>query len=55
MQLRARHTASGTVFGSRPELITVYPILDDIVEEDPIMPIENENGWVILDGGVVTA
>lgn len=51
-QLRAQ--ANGTVFGSKPRLITVYPMPDDIIEEDPNMPPENEEGWIILDGEVVT-
>ena len=53
VQLRALHTASGTVIGSRPQLITVYPMSDDIVEEDPILPGENEDGLIILDGGTI--
>ncbi len=48
VQLRARHE-SGTVFGSRTKLVTVYPMY----EEDPNLPAENEEGWVILDGETV--
>lgn len=50
VQLRAKHEGSGTVFGSKPEFVTVYPMLDEIIEDDPNMPSENEEGWVILDG-----
>ena len=50
MQLRAQHSNSGTIFGSRKKLITVYSMNDDILEEDPTMPAENEDGWIILDG-----
>lgn len=54
MQLRAQH-ANGTVFGSKIKLITVYPMLDDIIEEDPTLPAVDEDGWIILDGEVVDA
>lgn len=50
VQLRAYHTPSGTIFGSHIELFTVYPVNDDIVEDDPMLPAENEEGWIILDG-----
>ena len=54
VQLRAQHTTSGTVFGSRPQLFTVYPMHDEIIEEDPTLPAENEEGWIVLDGEIVT-
>jgi hypothetical protein len=54
VQLRAKHRNSGAVFGSRPQLFTVYPMNDEILEEDPTLPAENEEGWVILDGETVT-
>lgn len=55
VQLRAQHAQSGTIFGSRTQLITVYPILDEILEEEePIMPPANEEGWIVLDGETVT-
>lgn len=50
IQLRAQHSKSGTVFGNKPKSITVYPMLDEILEEDPTMPSENEEGMIILDG-----
>ena len=53
VQLRACHQGSVTVFGTRPQLITVYPMDDDIIEEDPIVPPlpgEDEDGVIILDG-----
>jgi hypothetical protein len=53
VQLRAQHAASGTIFGCRPELISVYPMHDGIIEENPELPAENEEGWVILDGKTV--
>jgi hypothetical protein len=54
VQLRAQHAESGTVFGSRPQLFTVYPMNDEILEEDPTLPAENEEDWIILDGEVIT-
>ena len=54
VQLRAQHADSGTVFGCRPTLFTVYPMLDEIVEEDPTLPAPNEDGWVILDGETIS-
>ena len=53
VQIRAQHIQSGTIFGSRPQLITVYPMNDEILEEDPMMPAENEEGWIILDGETI--
>ena len=59
VQLCATHGPSGTVFGSRPQLITVYPMNDDIIEEPPVVPDspsvpEEQDGWVIFDGGIIT-
>ena len=50
VQLRAY--ADGSTFASHETLITVYPINDDIVTEDPDLPMADE-GWVILDGSTV--
>ena len=50
VQLRAQHAENGAVFGTRPQLITVYPMRDDILDEDPMMPAKNDEGWIILDG-----
>ena len=49
VQLRAQHQ-DGTVFASHEQLIVVYPINDDIIKDNPSMPGENEEGWIILDG-----
>ena len=54
VQLRAQHADNGTIFGCRPTLFTVYPMLDEIVEEDPTLPAPNEDGWVILDGETIS-
>ena len=48
VQLKAEY--NGTVFASRQQLVTVYPLND--VSDKP--PAPNENGWAILDGGSVT-
>ncbi len=53
VQLRAQHINNGTVFGSRTKLITVYPMPDDILEEDPNMPDENAEGLIVLDGKTI--
>ena len=50
VQLRAQRAEDGTIFGNRPKLVTVYPMSDDILDEDPTMPAENEEGWIVLDG-----
>ena len=54
VQLRAQPFAD-TPFGSRQQLFTVYPMLDDIITDDsaasPEIPIEH--GWMILDGEAV--
>jgi len=53
VQIRAQHAQNGTIFGSHPQLITVYPMNDEILDEDPMMPAENEEGWIILDGETI--
>lgn len=53
VQIRALHKISGSVFGSYPQSITVYPMSDDIIEEDPDLPSEDKDGWIILDGKTV--
>jgi hypothetical protein len=42
----------GPVFGSKQHVITVYPMLDDIIDEDTAIESPNvtDEGWVILDG-----
>ena len=50
MQLRAQ-PAGGEVFGCKKNLITVYPMLDDIIEEDsPVETAPTEEGWILFDG-----
>ena len=54
MQLRAQPITGGP-FGSKERLITVYPMPDDIIIDDPsigpgVSPIED---WIILDGDTI--
>ena len=53
VQLRAQHAENGTIFGSRTQLVSVYPMNDDILEDNPMLPPENEEGWIILDGETI--
>ena len=46
VQLRAVH--AGTAFASKEELITVYPINDEVIDTE--LPKPSEEGYVILDG-----
>lgn len=56
VQLRAQHSATGTIFGSRPQLVTVYPMDDGILnEEEVVVPPATEDGLVVLDGGSINA
>lgn len=51
VQLRAHDLGTGSVFASRQQSITVYPIEDHIINgNDQIVTPETEDGWVILDG-----
>ena len=52
VQLRAQ-AQDGTVFGTKPQLITVYPMNDEILEEDPTMPLPDEKSRIIFDGGTI--
>ena len=54
VQLRAQPFADAP-FGSRQQLFTVYPMLDDIIEDDSAADpeIPTEHGWMILDGEAV--
>ena len=54
LQLRAQ-PAIGAPFGSKEQLITVYPMPDDIIIDDPTIDPEvpTEEGWIILDGDVI--
>ena len=52
MQFRARLISDGRIIGCRPKLITVYPINDDLLEDDYI-PSESQGDWIILDGASI--
>lgn len=45
----------GSQFGCKEQLITVYPMPDDIIIDDPTSDpdIPIENGWIILDGKAI--
>ena len=49
MQLRGQLAATGMVFGCKPRLITVYPINDELLGDDIIVPTA-DNNWIVLDG-----
>lgn len=60
VQLRACSVA-GEAFGCTERLFTVYPMPDDIMlddytvfESDPILNVQTEDGWVVLDGNTIT-
>jgi hypothetical protein len=54
VQLRAQ-PGVGVPFGSKEQLITVYPMPDDIIIDDPTIEPEvpTEEGWIILDGDTI--
>jgi hypothetical protein len=49
VQLRAT-TATGIPIASPQQLITVYPVYDDTILDDAILPTPSYDGLVILDG-----
>ena len=50
LQLRAQPNI-GAPFGSKEQLVTVYPMPDDIIIDDPTIPeTPTEEGWIVLDG-----
>lgn len=53
VQFRAQHAGTGEVFGIKPELFNVYPMVDEALDM-PTMPVPNEDGWILLDGQDVT-
>lgn len=55
VQMRAQDSVSGTVFGCSPQNITVYPMDDGIIAENPMLPPETEDGFIILDGQVISS
>ncbi|MBP3631230.1 MAG: hypothetical protein J6J23_07095 [Clostridia bacterium] len=51
-QLRARGP-EGQFFASKKHMITVYPVYDDNIMGDEILPTPTADGWVILDGQTI--
>lgn len=43
----------GSKFASQQQLITIYPILDDLITDDPAPDAPTTDGWTILDGGSI--
>lgn len=52
VQLRAM-TLDGTPIASRESAITVYPIFDESILDDEILPTPDYDGWVYLDGQTI--
>lgn len=54
VQLQGK-TVSGSKFGSKKGLITVYPVYDDSILDDNITPTPTpeDNGLIILDGNAI--
>lgn len=50
-QVQLRGQYGSTVFASRTQSITVYPINEVAIE--PEYPDANEEGWIILDGETI--
>lgn len=53
VQLRAV-TLDGTPIASLKKQLTVYPVYDDTVLDDDILPTPDYDGWVLLDGSTIT-
>ena len=49
VQFRGKRKSNGKIFGCQPQLLTVYPINDDLLGDD-IIGSETDNGWIVLDG-----
>lgn len=55
VQMRGCNKA-GTVFGSKPKILTVYPMSDDILDEGGIIPTPpRDDGYVVVDGGEIAS
>ena len=53
LQLRAQ-PGVGAPFGCKEQLVTVYPMPDDIITDDPAIPdVPAEEGWIVLDGETI--
>lgn len=54
MQLRGKLASNGRIFGCKPRLLTVYPISDDLLNDDKESPETDDYGWIVLDGPSIT-
>ena len=52
VQLRAA-TIDGIPIASREKMITVYPVYDDTILDDEILPTPDYDGWIYLDGSTI--
>lgn len=52
VQLRAT-TYDGIPVANKKQPITVYPIYDDSILDDDILPTPDYDGWVFLDGNII--
>ena len=52
VQLRAA-TKDGIPIASREKMITVYPVYDDSILDDEILPTPDYDGMVYLDGSTI--
>lgn len=49
MQLRAK-PIGGVEFAMPEYLITVYPMSDDLINQNPLIPAETSDGLIVFDG-----
>ena len=49
-------TKEGIAFASRQQSITVYPVYDDSVLDDEVIPTPgpNDDDFIVLDGSIIT-
>lgn len=52
VQLRAT-TTDDIPIASRIQMITVYPVYDDSILGDDILPTPSQDGWIYLDGSTI--
>ena len=52
VQLRAQ-TFDGTPIASKEKQFTVYPVYDDSILDEEILPTPEYDGWIFLDGSVI--
>lgn len=52
VQLRAK-TVDGISIASKKSLIVVYPVYDDSILDEDILPTPSGDGWIYLDGSTI--